>query len=296
MSGWLEALLGKVLNNGAPIPLSKGLNFTGGLVASRNVLTQHIDVSASASAIGPLLAPVLRGTGMTVESNTLRPRDRPRRIRESDHFLGGTTTSGSIGKLGWNLYSGTWTRSGNVGTSQSTRNRLVSAVAGAGSLGLGPSGGAGTGIFTPSQVDLVQAIVNPISGPTDFAFGFGLSDNADAALSGVADGVGIYAEDGVTNWQAIVRSGSAGSPVDTGVPVALGTQVLLTVQRSGTSWVCSVGNTSVTIASTPTGNVNPSFFCSTADGGTSAELGISYFGIESPIYGGVYSADTFLEV
>lgn len=45
MSGWLEALLGKVLSSGVSIPLSKGLNFTGDLVASRNPSTSFIDIA-----------------------------------------------------------------------------------------------------------------------------------------------------------------------------------------------------------------------------------------------------------
>lgn len=45
MSGWLEALLGKVSNSGVSIPLSKGLNFTTDLVAALNPSTKQIDVS-----------------------------------------------------------------------------------------------------------------------------------------------------------------------------------------------------------------------------------------------------------
>ena len=45
MSAWLEALFGKVLNSGVVIPLSKGLNFTGGAVATRNPSTNVIDVT-----------------------------------------------------------------------------------------------------------------------------------------------------------------------------------------------------------------------------------------------------------
>lgn len=45
MSAWLEALLGKILNSGVQIPLSKGLNFTGGAVATRNPATNIIDVT-----------------------------------------------------------------------------------------------------------------------------------------------------------------------------------------------------------------------------------------------------------
>lgn len=55
MSGWLEALLGKVLNNGVNIPLSKGLNFTGGLTATLNPTTKIIDVTGAGGvgATGP---------------------------------------------------------------------------------------------------------------------------------------------------------------------------------------------------------------------------------------------------
>jgi hypothetical protein len=55
MSGWLEALLGKVFNSGVAIPLSKGLNFTGGLVATLNPSTKQIDVTGSGGegSVGP---------------------------------------------------------------------------------------------------------------------------------------------------------------------------------------------------------------------------------------------------
>lgn len=49
MSGWLEALLGKVASSGSNIPLSKGLNFTGDLVAAINQSTKQIDVAFKAA-------------------------------------------------------------------------------------------------------------------------------------------------------------------------------------------------------------------------------------------------------
>jgi len=286
---------------------TEGINAPSGLqdafkLARVNADGTNLDYVAAASAVsgdGTLaaaLAPYLRGTGMTVEGDKLRPRDRPRRIRECDHFLGGTTTSGSIGKLNWNLYSGTWSRGTNSGISQSTRNRLISAVAGSGSIGLGPSGSAGTGCLSAVQVDLAQALIIPNAGPLNYYFSFGLSDNANAQIHGVADAVGLYALSGTPNWQAIVRSANAGAPVDTGVLVSLGSLTLLTVQRSTSSWTLTVNNTSVTIPSLPTGNFNPSYYCSTATSGSTAELSPLYFGLESPIFTGAYSVDAFLEV
>src|SRR5690606_20847178 len=108
MSGWLEALLGKVLNSGIAIPLSKGLNFTSGLVAALNQSTKQIDVTFSptqgnANAIAPLIAPVLRGVGLTVDAGKLKPQARPRRAQIQDYFVAGGTTSGTIGALGWQL-------------------------------------------------------------------------------------------------------------------------------------------------------------------------------------------------
>jgi hypothetical protein len=51
MSGWLEALLGKILNSGVSIPLSKGLNFTTDIVAALNQSTKQIDVSLDPAAV-----------------------------------------------------------------------------------------------------------------------------------------------------------------------------------------------------------------------------------------------------
>jgi hypothetical protein len=53
MSGWLEALLSKVFNSGVSIPLSKGINFTGGLVAALNPSTKQISVALDAAAVAP---------------------------------------------------------------------------------------------------------------------------------------------------------------------------------------------------------------------------------------------------
>lgn len=65
MSGWLEALLGKVLSSGVSIPLS-GLNFTGGIAATPNPSTKVTDVSIAEGVVAPshLQAQTLAGVGV----------------------------------------------------------------------------------------------------------------------------------------------------------------------------------------------------------------------------------------
>jgi hypothetical protein len=222
---------------------------------------------------------------------------RPRQRIERDYFDGGLLTDGSIGSLGWRLYSGTVTKSNNVTqSSSSNRTRLVSAVAGSGAMGLGPSGAAGTGIFGFAELDIVQAIVNPIVGPANFTHAFGLSDNAAAAPAGVADCVAVYCTQALPNWQAIVRSGGAGAPFDTGVAVSGAQNIILARDPAGTGWSFYVEDVlGATIPSVPTGNLNPFYYNATTTGGASAETGITYFMLQSALLGGAFDNDNILD-
>lgn len=53
MSGWLDALLGRIFSSGVSIALSKGLNFTAGLAAELNTSTKVVDVFVKDGALTP---------------------------------------------------------------------------------------------------------------------------------------------------------------------------------------------------------------------------------------------------
>lgn len=98
MSAWLDALLGRIFYNGVSIPLSKGLNFTGGVKALLNTTTKQIDVTqdldaivdhipdASLTAKGLVeLATVAEGEAGADATRALTPASNP---RASDTVIG----------------------------------------------------------------------------------------------------------------------------------------------------------------------------------------------------------------
>jgi hypothetical protein len=248
MSAWLEALLGKVFNSGVSIPLSQGLNFASGLTAALNPTTKQIDVNLTpAQAHANTLAPMLRGVGLTVDASgklAVRPRLRSPQLQE--YFISGNNTSGSIGSLGWNLLgtgtpaatrtTGTFTfRTLDIDTSNVANNRTV--------LALGET--EARGVALPSEHTIIQAAWNNNADTANVRRFFGFSSNLGTEPSTVAECLGIYYDSAVSaNYQLISRVGSAGAPVDTGVPVPSTTAVeLFSMVRNGTTWAFYIGNT-----------------------------------------------------
>jgi hypothetical protein len=58
---WLDALFGRVFNNAVEIPLVGGVNFTGGLSAGKNPVTQVVDVVVSDGGVGAAEAARVEG-------------------------------------------------------------------------------------------------------------------------------------------------------------------------------------------------------------------------------------------
>lgn len=301
--GWLEALLGKVFNSGVSIPLSKGLNFTSGIAASLNPTTKQIDVVASPTqATANALAPLLRGVGLTVDSDgRLRTRIRPRRPQLQDFFAGGNTTSGSIGQLGWGLF----------GTGTPAVSRISSSSLGLATVRLALSTSATTGnrsvlcladgetskITLASQVSLLQCVTDHANSLTDVRRFFGLSDDLGAEPASATNALGVYLDTAVSpNYQIIARAAGVGSPVDTGVPpTGVLDRQLLTMQRSSSTWGFYLGNTLIgTISSgLPTTTLNVGFRVEALSNAV-ATMRFGYFGLTGAI-DDAYDDDEFLE-
>jgi hypothetical protein len=67
MSGWFGALWGAIFNNGAELELEGGLNFGGGLKATRNEAQGRIDIELNDEIFGPITEPVeLANASVTV--------------------------------------------------------------------------------------------------------------------------------------------------------------------------------------------------------------------------------------
>lgn len=254
------------------------------------------DAVTADGALAAALAPLLRGGGLTVDaSNKLALRPRPRHLQVQDHFID-TNTTGTIGQLGWSLLGGaTITRAVNGNLTQNTRLRLVSPTAGIGGLTLG--NGNSFGIASNAQLGNIQAgIATPnISVPPTWSVGFGWSDSRNVVFPSAEDCAAIYATNTTPNWQAIVRQGSSGSPVDTGVLVSTALS-LVTIQRAGNDMRFYIGNTlAATIPAIPNSNVAPCFISVSGTPATQTEMPIGYFGWDVEL-GGYISDDDFLEV
>lgn len=274
---------------------------------SGNVNIEYVPAStayAADSAVAAALAPLLRGTGLTVASNKLQPRQRPRSMQIKDHFVGGATTSGAIGALGWNLLgSGTpvYSRIGASGsslsssskaqltTSASTNDRTV--------LCLGET--ESRTILAPSEITIAQCTWNHNAVLTSHRVFFGFSADFAVNSAAVSDCIGIYYDSAVSpNYQIIARAGSVGSPTMTSAVVPSNTAELVTImQPTAGTFQFYIGNTLIgTIASgIPTNALNVGVRLETLT--TAARtVRLGYFGLECNGIAQANDDDTFLEV
>lgn len=267
-------------------------------VAAEDAITADGTLSAA-------LAPLLRGVGLTVTSdNKLMTRMRPRLIQLTDPFISGNLVSGSIGALGWNLLgSGTpvFTRADtslnssakcSLTTSGSTNDRS--------SLTLGET--ETRDVIVTTSFTILQAVVR-LPSLTNVRLFFGLLSSFVPEPSTVADALGIYYDSAVSpNWQIISRSGSSGTPIDSGVAVANDAGQLLTIYQpvagtfqfyvgDGTETSTLLGTISSGISTT---GMNCGFRVETLTAGAKTAR-VSYFNVEASATG-AYASDTFLEV
>lgn len=250
------------------------------------------------------LAAHLRGVGLTVDTlGKLRPRRRPRLVQMTDYFKAGNAASGSIGELGWNLL-GTGTPAyarADASFSSTVRNALTTSAAANDRSVLSLGETETRDVATAAQVTILQSAVR-LPALTSIRFFFGLQGTLATEPSAAADSLGMYFDSAVgSNWMLISRSGSAGSPVNSGVAVPADTGVLVTIhQATSGAFSFYAGNTRLGTISTgiSTAAANLGFRLETLT--TAAKTArIAYFNLEAdPGVGSasVFDDDSFLEV
>lgn len=306
MSAWLDALFGRIFNGGVSLPLSKGINFANGLAATFNQTTKSIDVSTVPSAPdAAVLAPLLRGVGLTVNSQSrLQLRPRPRKVILQDWFCTGGLTSGTIGSLAWNITGvGTPTVSA-LSTITSLADRKIQLnVTGAANdvTSLTWGAAANTQKLSSPDVRLLQTVSKFGGHLTNKRFFFGLSSDFATNPTSVANCAGILFDSDVnaTNYLLIARNASVGSPINTGVAVPADSPELLTIYNApgGSTWEFRVGDAvigTIPIASLPTAGMNLGYRVQTLAAATRLHQ-LAYFGFESVDLGGACDDDAFLE-
>lgn len=258
------------------------------------------EVIVADGTLSAALAPLLRGTGLTVDSSgRLRPRLRPRAVQVSDHFISGGLTSGSIGALGWSLLgtaTPTLTRPGGslttasktlLSTDVNTNDRACLTLANA----------EASDILGAAQFSILQCCWrHPVL--TDRRVFFGLMGTFATEPSAAVDCLGIYHDSAVgASYRIIARASSAGSPVDTGVAAPDNVIELVTIWQpvAGTYQFYS-GNTLIgTISSgAPVAACNVGFRLETLTG-SAKTLNVNYFGLDADATS-AYDDDAFLEV
>lgn len=249
------------------------------------------------------LAPFLRGAGLSADGGVLSPRPRPRYVREQDHFISGGLTSGIIGKLGWNLLgSGTPAYARESQTASNDTKRVLLSTSGAlndrTTLCLGDA--ESRLISVPSRVALLQFGSNFASATTSKRIFFGMSSDFATEPSAVAACLGIYSDSAVASgrWQVISRTGSVGSPVDTGVaPSSAATELLSLYQPTAGTWQFYIGNTLVGTVTTniTTGGLNVGARLETLTAATRSHR-LSSCTIVEDLLGSALDDDAFLEV
>jgi hypothetical protein len=171
-------------------------------------------------------------SGWWVESLDL---GRPRDLVLQDWFVGGNTTSGSIGGLGWNL----------LGAGTPAVTRTSQSLGSGGKLQLATTAAANDRttvclgeteartLTKCSEVNLCQAIWNFGAVTTLKRVFFGFATNFATAPAAAANSLGIYYDSAINgNYQIIARVGSAGSPIDSGVTATDATDHLLTIRQA----------------------------------------------------------------
>jgi hypothetical protein len=302
-----------------PLDLLLIQSFTGGVnmpagttdalkLARANAAGTNIEYITAATAVtandtlATALAPHLRGIGLTVDSSgNLKPRLRPRRLQEQDFFISGNVTSGSIGKLGWNLF-GAGASVARVGvllnsssrfeliTSNTTNSRAV--------LKLGESETRDTCVCT--DINILQTMWNANNDLTTVRFFFGFMGDFSQEPSAATDCLGIYYDSAVSpNYQIIARAAGVGTPTVTGTAVPANNSRMLTIYQptAGTMQFYVAGALVGMIASgLPTQPVDMGFRVETLANAV-RKMRLGYFGVNADISdANTFAADAFLEV
>jgi hypothetical protein len=251
-------------------------------------------------SVAAALAPLLRGIGLTVDSNNkLAPVPRPRTLQLQDYFIGGTLTSGNIGTLGWNLF-GTGTPaisliSGNLGN-RMVRLTTTSGATDSAILCLGAT--AAGSICQPGDVNRLQASMR-LPALTARRVFFGFSSDFSVSPAAAAECLGVMFDSTIsaTNWLRVARSASTGAPADNGIAALNNSRELITLYQpvAGTYQLYSGNNllgTLNTNISVSALNIGIAVYNTTT---TAANADFGAFNFYAPSIGGVLDDDAFLE-
>ncbi len=272
--------------------------------AAQAAVGMYNALNAQSLSMASQIANTLRGTNMTVLNGLLSPFPRPRRFFDWDYFWTGGVTSGTIGRMGWNLLgTGTpaYTRvtasfsnaaKALLSTSAATNNRSV--------LCFGET--EARACANPRDFVECQVVWNMSTALTDKRVFFGWSSNLATDPLAVSTAFGLLYDSTIgPNYQLISRSGGVGNPIDTGRPAATAAGELVTfMQGSSVPTDYSVflgvsGSTTINLGtiSAPNAVLNHGFRVETLANAI-AGVNVGYWGMQSTIFTGIYASDTAL--
>lgn len=236
-------------------------------------------------------------------------RRRPRKVHIDESFIFGGTSTGTIGKLGWNLlgagtpaFSRTPTSAGVFGLSNALRVSIATSAASNDRTTLCAGDTESRAILSASDVRLMQLAHSFNNATTNKRFFFGLHGNFSQVPSAATNCLGFYYDAGVSgNWLLLARAGGTGAAVDTGVAIPVSNDQLLTIYQPpspGSTFQFYAGATLLgTLSSNipvPTTEMNLGMMVQTLTAATRPH----YFGrfvFESVTLGGAMNDDTFFE-
>ncbi len=305
MPAWITAIQGirEILNDaGTALTRRKLLQFGAGFTAADDGSKTVITLGNPSAPYAASLATLLRGVGLTVSSGTLKPRMRPRRPQDQDYFISGNTTSGQIGKLGWNLFGSGSQTVARVGTAinSSSRFELITnnTTNSRAVLKLGDSESKDSCVVT--DYNFIQTLWNLNNDLTTVRAFFGYMGDFSQEPSAATDCLGIYYDSAVSpNYQLISRAAGVGSPVVTSSAVPANNNRMATIYQS------SPGTFQFYVAGTLVGTISSGLPTATVDVGFRVEtlanavrkIRLGYFGFAGDISDvNTFAADAFLEV
>jgi hypothetical protein len=176
-----------------------------------------------------------------------------------DEFMGGTTSTGNVGSLGWGLSVGTIA----LKTSEATHPGLVTLASGATG---GNIGRITLAAIAPGDVTYMAAIVRPLSGTTTMACRIGLFSSF--ATKDTAQGI-YWSFDAAVGlpWASVTRGASSvtRNPTSPAINYATGKWFFLEIKKSGANWEFYLNGTLRFTHSTniPTGILTPAIVIET---------------------------------
>src|SRR5688572_14934575 len=304
MPAWIAGIQGirEILNSaGTALTRRKLLQFGAGFTAADDGSKTVVTLGSPSASYAAALAPLLRGVGLTVNSDDLlQAVQRPRRHEIVERFAGGGVTSGTIGREGWHLL-GTGTPafarlSGDLQNSERCSLTTTTGASDTAVLCLGET--LSRTVQSAALTDRVHLAHSFNSDLANKRFFFGFSTDFATAPASVSGCLGFLYDAGVSpNWQIIARSSGVGSPSVTATAAPVGGALLTILQpTSGTYEFYSDAVLIGTISSgAPTGAMNFGVQLMNLSGAArNHRLGGIW--LTSKTLAGVYDNDTFLEV